>query len=162
MPKATEIIYMDAVLTPNRSLSPRAFAMIMTGFGFISFCLGMAFLSLGALPVVGFFGLDALLLYFAFRWTFRRQSETTRVRVTQQSVTLEHRAANGRTKSATVPAAFARIELDEPLNANSWLRIEYGHTAYVIGRFLSLRERKSLAEALRKALINARSERHPA
>ena len=62
-------------------------------------------------------------------------------------------------KEAEVPTAFARVELDEPLAWNSWLRIEHGQRAYVIGRFLTPKERKSLAEALRSALLRARSER---
>jgi uncharacterized membrane protein len=44
----------------------------------------------------------------------------------------------------------------------SWLRIEHGRTAFVIGRFLTPKERKSLAEGLRTALQRARCERHPA
>lgn len=156
-----EIIYMDAVLTPNRSLSPKGFAVVMTVVGVISFIAGMAFLSMGALPVVGFFGLDALAIWLAFRWSFRQQEEQTRVIVTTDTLKLHHRSAKGAIKEATLPSAFARVELDEPLTPQSWLRIEHGQKAYIIGRFLTLPERKSFARALRSALQAARSERHP-
>lgn len=160
MTDIAETIYMDAVLTPNRSLSPRAFTLMMTGFGAISFVCGLAFLSMGALPVVGFFGLDALLLYLAFRWTFRKQAETTRVTVTASALRLRHRKSNGDMNDVSVPTAFARITLDEPLTPHSWLRIEYGQKAYVIGRFLTPPERKSLADALKSAIGDARCERY--
>ena len=157
-----QTIYMDAVLTPNRSLSPRAFILAMVFFGGVSFVSGMAFLSIGAFPVLGFFGLDALAIWFALRWSIRRSKEETQVRITAETVSLKHRAANGREKTASIPAAFARVELDTPVKPDSWLRIEHGRTAYVIGRFLTPEERTSLAHALRAALARARCERLPA
>lgn len=161
MTDAPQHVYFDAVLTPNRSLSEKGFVMIMCAFGAVSFITGMAFLSMGALPVVGFFGLDAFALYLAFRWTFRRQREETRIRIYSDSVQLDHQKATGKTKSATLPTAFTRVELEHPLRPNSWLRLEHGRTAFIIGRFLTLEERHSLAEALRSALLMARSERYP-
>ena len=162
MSDTKEIIYMDAILQPNRSLSDRGFAIVMLIIGIVSFVTGMAFVSMGAIPVIGFFGLDALAIYLAFRLSFRQQREQTRICVTAKELRLSHIKANGSEKHATVPAAFARVHLDEPLTTNSWLRIEYGKTAYVIGRFLTLSERKSLAAAIRNALQAARMERHPA
>lgn len=160
MSTSQEIIYMDAVLQPNRSLSERGFAIVMLIVGGFSFVTGMAFVSMGALPVVGFFGLDALAFYLLFRHSFRKQREETRIIVTANDVRLSHRRSNGREKTARLPAAFARVELAEPLTANSWLRIEYGQTAYIIGRFLTVEERQSLATAIRSALKAARQERH--
>lgn len=160
MSEIDEVVYLDALLTPNRSLSPRGFAIIMSVVGGASFISGMAFLSMGAFPVVGFFGLDALAIYLAFRWSFRRQREETRITITAKSVHLFHRKADGSERRVELPSAFARVELDEPVESTSWLRIEHGRTAYVIGRFLTLPERKSLLLAVRSALISARSERY--
>ncbi|KCZ50718.1 DUF2244 domain-containing protein [Hyphomonas pacifica] len=157
-----EIIYMDAVLRPNRSLSQRGFTIVMAIVGGVSFLTGMAFISMGAIPVIGFFGLDALAFYLAFRLSFKRQQEETHIRISAREMCLTHTKADGSRKEAKLPTAFARVELDEPLTPNSWLRIEYGKTAYIIGRFLTLPERKSLAKALRAALHEARLERNPA
>ena len=117
---------------------------------------------MGALPVVGFFGLDALAIWLAFRWNFRQQNQSTRVQITAEAVHLHHTNPDGSEKTAKVPTAFARVELDEPVDWNSWLRIEHGRRAFVIGRFLTPNERRSLADALRIALAQARSERFPA
>ncbi len=160
--EAAEIIYLDAVLTPNRSLSERGFAIAMAIVAVVFFLTGLMFWSMGALPVLGFFGLDMVALWFAFRLSFRQQREQTRVIVTARTLRMEHRDAKGREKQAELPAAFVRVELDEPLTSASWLRIEHGKTAFVIARFLTPAERKSFATALRKALIAARSERLPA
>jgi uncharacterized membrane protein len=161
MIQPSQTTYMDAVLRPNRSLSPRGFAIVMSVVALASFLSGMAFLSYGALPVVGFFGLDALLIYLAFRWSFRRQTEQTSIRVTSDQLFLHHSSPGKPDKTAEIPTAFARIELDEPILPTSFLRIEYGRTAFVVGRFLTVPERKSLATALRQALLSARAERYP-
>jgi len=157
-----ETIYMDAVLQPNRSLSPKAFTLVMSIVASLSFIAGMVYLSMGAIPVVGFFGLDALAIWAAFKWNFRSQREATRVRVTAEKIQLHHTAPNGNTKEADVPTAFARVELDPKLAWNDWLRIEHGARAFVIGRFLTPKERKSFAEALRTAIQRAQSERYRA
>lgn len=157
-----EIVYMDAVLTPNASLSARAFLIVMGLTVAMSLISGLMFVSMGAWPIFGFFGLDALALWGAFCWVRHRARQETRVRITADRVLMHHRDGSGREKTAEIPAAFARVELAEPVTPTSWLRIEHGRTAYVIGRFLTPDERKSLAKGLREALQRARTERYSA
>jgi len=61
----------SAIITPHRSLGPRGFLIFMLCLGGLSFIAGVIFVSLGAWPVFGFFGLDVLLVYFAFRANYR-------------------------------------------------------------------------------------------
>ena len=61
-----ETVYFDAVLHPHRSLGPRGFAILMGALGALSLISGIVFLSAGAWPVFGFFGLDVLIMYIAF------------------------------------------------------------------------------------------------
>ncbi len=157
-----ETIYLDATLTPNRSLSERGFAIGMAIVAVVFFLTGLMFWSMGAAPVLGFFGLDMLAIWMAFRLSFRKLREQTHITVTARHIRMAHTDHKGRQKVAEVPTAFARVELDEPLTYTSWLRIEHGRTAWVIGRFLTVDERKSLASSLRSALRAARSERLPA
>ena len=60
------------VLRPNVSLSRDGFIVLMVVFAAICLVAGGFFLALGAWPVFGFFGLDILLLYLAFRVNYRR------------------------------------------------------------------------------------------
>lgn len=155
------IIYMDAVLRPNASLSPQAFVVVMAVVGSASFAAGVLYLTAGAWPVAGFFGLDALAVWIAFRASFRAQDQATQVTVDAVSLRLRHRQRGRRDKEVTLPTGFVRVELDEPVSPASLLRIEHGATAYVIGRFLRPEELLSFATALRAALRRARLERHP-
>ena len=79
-------IYLDAVLEPPRSLSPRGFNRVMLALGAFSFVLGLTFLINGAWPITGFMGLEILLLWIAFRLSFRKQLARTYVRVTADDV----------------------------------------------------------------------------
>lgn len=153
-------VYFDALLKPNQSLSQPGFTLFMCVLAGLSFVSGMAFISLGAFPIIGFFGLDVLAIWVAFKVCFRYQKQWTRVRVTADHLRVDHVSPKGKASFVELPSAFARIELTEPLTPNSWLTLAYQRQAYVIGRFLTVDERKSLADAIRAALQKARSERY--
>ncbi len=61
----------SAIVTPHRSLGTLGFVVVMVAVGLVSFAAGLAFLLMGAWPVFGFFGLDVLLVYLAFRANYR-------------------------------------------------------------------------------------------
>src|SRR6188472_1056541 len=69
--QADEPTLFSAVLTPHRSLSVSGFLVVMAAIGGLCFAAGVTFLILGAWPVFGFFGLDVLLVYLAFRANYR-------------------------------------------------------------------------------------------
>ncbi|MEM8616463.1 MAG: DUF2244 domain-containing protein [Pseudomonadota bacterium] len=158
----TQTLYLDATLTPNRSLSPRAFTIVMGLVAAVSFAAGLAFVSMGAFPILGFFGLDALLIWLAFRYSFRRQRQETEIRVTAESIDLLHREPGRDEKHVSLPTAFARVDLILPERKPSELTLSHGSKAWVIGRFLTPSERKSLKTALDTAIHKAKRERYPA
>ncbi|MEP1144684.1 MAG: DUF2244 domain-containing protein [Henriciella sp.] len=162
MKPTTEITYLDATLTPNRSLSPRAFTIVMGVVAVMSFGAGLAFVSMGAFPVIGFFGLDALAIWLAFRWNFRKLKQETRVRVTADQIQVEHTTPGRAPLKAKLPTAFARVSLDYPERRPSELKLSHADKAWIIGRFLTPAERKSLKTALETAIRKARNERYPA
>jgi uncharacterized membrane protein len=61
-----------AVIRPHRSLGPEAFRTVMTLCCLATLVASIPFVVLGFWPVAGFFGLDMLALYIAFRVNFRR------------------------------------------------------------------------------------------
>src|SRR6266576_6219459 len=72
----------SALLTPHRSLNRTGFLVLMAFLCAISFAAGLAFLLMGAWPVFGFFGLDALAIYWAFKINFRRARACEEILVT--------------------------------------------------------------------------------
>src|SRR5205807_9491115 len=71
-PEAAEPTLFSALLTPHRSLNRTGFLVLMGFVSLISFAAGVGFLLIGAWPVFGFFGLDVLAIYWAFKVNFRR------------------------------------------------------------------------------------------
>src|ERR1043165_7995760 len=62
-----EPMLFSALLTPHRSLGIAGFFVVMGLIAGISFIGGVLFFVLGAWPVIGFLGLDLVLIYWAFR-----------------------------------------------------------------------------------------------
>jgi len=160
MQNETETIYFDATLTPNRSLSPRAFTIVMAIVVAMSFIAGLSFVSLGAFPVIGFFGLDALAIWAAFRLSFRSLKQETRVLVTAEQIAMRHTHPGQKPREACLPTAFAQVRLDYPARKPSELKLSHAGKAWVIGRFLTPSERKSLKAALETAIWRAQNERY--
>src|SRR5215218_2196550 len=72
----------SARLTPHRSLNRTGFLVLMAFLCAVSFVAGVAFLLMGAWPVFGFFGLDVLVIYWAFRVNFRSADATEDIVIT--------------------------------------------------------------------------------
>lgn len=158
---SSKVVYMDAILRPNQSLSRSAFIVVMGLVVMINLMSAIAFLQVGAVPIAGFLGLDVLAVFFGFKICFRDQKQWTRVRITAENLRVDHVNKKGEASNVELPTAFARVELKKPYTPNSWLTLANRGEAYVIGRFLTVDERKSLAEAIREALSRARNERFP-
>lgn len=77
-----------AVLSPHRSLSQSGFLIVMIAVGLVSFFVGFAFLLMGAWPVMGFFGLDVALIYWAFKRNYYDGRAAETIEVTPHNVIL--------------------------------------------------------------------------
>jgi uncharacterized membrane protein len=145
-----------ALLTPHRSLGPTGFLILMVALGAVSFVAGMAFLLIGAWPVFGFFGLDVLLIYIAFRLNYRSGRLYETVELTPARFTLTRVHPSGRQERFDCNPYWARVSLREWHDGRTALSIVSQGREHVFGRFLTDRERRDLAGALREALLAAR------
>ena len=160
MSDPANVLYFDAELTPNRSLSPKAFTLVMSIVAAMSFIAGLSFMTMGAFPIIGFFGLDALAIWVAFQLSFRALRQVTHVEVTAERIQIRHTRPGKPEKVVDIPTLFARIDLIFPERRPSELRISYGGTVWAIGRFLTGGERRDLCSALKDAVGRARLERY--
>jgi len=139
----------SAIITPHRSLGPTGFLILMSGLGVLSFISGVIFVSIGAWPVFGFFGLDVLLVYLAFRANYRSARAYEEVTVTASELTLRkvnHRGAVWVRLERVVHAEFGIERL---------FLVSHGRRVAIAG-FLSPAEKASFARALTSALGEAR------
>ena len=153
-------VYLDAVLEPPRSLSPRGFNRVMLVFGCLSLIPGVAFYAMGAWPIVGFLGLDVLAVWAVFKLSFRSQTARTYVRVTADAVDVRKVDGWGRERRASLSSYFTRVEFDRSAQGPNALRLATSTRAYPLGEFLTPRERETFARRLSQAISDARRERH--
>lgn len=148
----------SAILTPHRSLSPRGFLLLMLIISAVSFTTGMIFYFAGAWPVLGFFGLDVLLIYIAFKLNYRAGRAYETVSITGNELTVTKVLPSGRSRSWTFNPYWARVEVfSRPGRASRLLLTSHGR-ALVIGSFLSEDERLEFADALRNALAENKGQ----
>src|SRR5271168_5199280 len=100
----------SAVITPHRSLGPTGFLIFMLCLGGLSFISGVTFVLLGAWPVCGFFGLDVLLVYIAFRANYRAARAYEVVTVTASELKLRQVSHHGRAREWTLNPLWVRLE----------------------------------------------------
>ena len=147
----------SALVTPHRSLSRTGFLAVMTFVSVISFVAGLAFLMMGAWPVLGFFGLDVLAIYWAFRINFRHAKASEEILVTPSALRLRRVSHRGH----VVEFAFNPlwVQLDRKTHAEFGIEKLYlvsKGRRVAIARFLSPDEKSSFANALLAALQAAR------
>lgn len=145
-----------AVLTRHRSLSPNGFLALMIAIGTVSFASGMLFLALGAWPVLGFFGLDALLVYIAFRLNYRSGRAYETLELTPARFVLTRVHPSGRQEQFDCNPYWARVSLREWPDGRTALSVVSRGSELAFGAFLTDDERRDLASALKEALLTAR------
>ncbi len=154
-----ETKHFSAVLTPHRSLSPQGFLILMSLICLVSFGTGFVFYFLGAWPVLGFFGLDVLLIYIAFRLNYYAARLYETVDLTDEELRVTRVHPTGRHESWTFNPYWVRLEVTEhPSRPNDLTLFSHG-SGLTFGAFLTDDEKRDFAEALGGALQSHRTPR---
>ena len=153
-----EGLILDAVLQPRRSLKPAGFLVLMILVAAVSFTTGMLFLILGAWPVTGFFGLDVLLIYIAFRVNYRAARAHEAVQVTASELLIRRVSAKGAVTETRLNPYWARLHLErDDEGAATRLSLTSHGRRHVLAASLSPAEREDFAKVLAAALATARA-----
>jgi uncharacterized membrane protein len=147
----------SAVIRPHRSLSPQGFRIVMMLVCVTSIVASLPFVILGFWPVAGFFGLDFLGLYIAFRINYRQSRSFEVLELSPIRLLLQKVTDRGEVREWRFNPLWTRLDRQEDdefglqeLTLNS--RGEH----VVIARDLSPPERETLAEAFNRALSDVK------
>lgn len=155
--KAADEPIFRALLTPHRSLGRNGFVVLMALLVSIWLVTGMVFFTLGAWPVFGFFGLDVLLLYLAFRWNYRAARAREEVSVSRTRLDIRKVAPSGRTESHSFNPFWTRFNVARHSEIGiTFMQVEGEGRAVPIGSFLNPEDRESFALAFGRALASAK------
>lgn len=147
----------SATITPHRSLGRKGFIIVMCAIGGISFIAGMVFLIAGAWPVMGFFGLDVLLVYWAFKANYRSARAYETVTVTSSDIVVRKVGQRGAVTEMSFNPLWVTLERepDPEFNAGKLYLVSRGKK-FAIAGYLSPKEKDAFTSALRAALNEAR------
>ncbi len=143
--------FFQAELRPHRSLGRRGFFILIGCVALINFGAGIAFWLAGAWPVLGFCGLEVLLLWLAFRYSYAQARAREFVILDGASLTIRRISARGLQKQWQLQPYWVRVECDDEPDSHRLTLWSHGR-GFNLGQFLSPAERLELAEALRDAL----------
>jgi uncharacterized membrane protein len=154
---ADEPTLFSAIITPHRSLSGVGFLVLMIAVGGVSFAAGIVFLLLGAWPVVGLFGLDALLLYWAFRINYRAALAYEEVMVTASELRVRKVSHRGKAAEWSFNPVWVRLDRDThaEFGIERLFLVARGRKLPIAG-CLSPPEKKTFAAALAAAIGEAK------
>lgn len=147
----------SALLTPHRSLNRTGFLVLMGFVCAVSFVAGMAFLIMGAWPVLGFFGLDALAIWWAFRINNRTARASEEITVTPSELRVRRTSHRGHVVEWVLNPLWVRLDrTEDPEFGIERLYLVSRGRRVSIGSFLGPDEKASFSKALLAALHAAK------
>jgi uncharacterized membrane protein len=154
---APEPVLFSALLTPHRSLNRTGFVLVMAFLSAISFAAGVAFLLMGAWPVFGFFGLDVLAIYWAFKVNYRRARASEEISVTPSELRVRRISHRGHVMEWKLNPLWVQLDQisHEEFGIEKLYLVSRGRRVS-IGSFLGPGEKASFYNALRDGLAAAR------
>ena len=147
----------SARLTPHRSFNRAGFVVLMAFICAVSFAAGVAFLLMGAWPVLGFFGLDVLVIYWAFRINYRRAAASEDIVVTPSELRVRRVSHRGHVVEWVLNPLWVQLDQkgDPEFGIERLYLVSRGRRVS-IGSFLGPDEKASFAKALLAALQAAK------
>lgn len=161
-PLDAERLLLDTVLVPHRSLNERGLTGVMIAVSVVSFGAGLAFYLMGAWPVVGFLGLDVLLIYIGLRINLNRARAREALRLTDRVLTIDRVSPEGAVRRTELQPYWLRVDLADPVEHDSKVWLSSHGRSVSVGNFLAPSQRASLATALRDALRRLKEPQFPA
>lgn len=153
----TEPTIFCATITAHRSMTPRGFHVLMACLTAVSVGSGVLFVSIGAWPVFGFFGLDVLLLYVAMRANFRAARAYEEVTITASALVVRKVSHRGGVREWTLNPVWVRLEqlAHAEFGIERLFLVSHGRRL-LIAAALGPDEKAQFARALSSALGEAR------
>jgi uncharacterized membrane protein len=146
-----------AKLTPHHSLGRKGFRVVLVLIAVLATIPGIIFFSMGAWPIVGFFGLDIALITWAM-WSSQRDGKRYE-EVTLWPDQLEIKQVDGVGKETLTRFSPHAVKLvvDRDFNERTTaLHLRTRDRDVMLGQFLNQDEKSSFSKAFGTALKRAR------
>lgn len=151
-------IVFQARLAPHRALGRRGHAILFALVIGVTTLVSIPFYILGALPVVGFLGLDVVLLWIAFRVSNARARAYEELVLTHIELLYRRITWRGRRSEWRFNPLWVRLARDDHQEFGlQRLALVEGRRRVEMAAFLGAEEKADFADALKAALAAARA-----
>ncbi|MDE2487762.1 MAG: DUF2244 domain-containing protein [Alphaproteobacteria bacterium] len=151
--------YMDAEIRANRSLSERGFIILISVVTLANCASAAVFVAMGATFVPIFLGIDLLAVFLAFMASFRAGKRVERVQVTARDIRVTRESPRASQLVWESPTAFTRVRVEKDDGRTVGLKLALSGREVAVAAALSPRERAEFAQALERAIWQAKRER---
>ncbi len=155
-------IWFEEILFPRRSLGKIGFHILMTIIVGLSLVIGIMFYKMGAWPVSGFFGLDVLLIYTAFKIHYQHGKSAEIIRLTDQELIISRIDYKGKRQDVSYNSYWVNLSMACPPNVpkhvgETFIEARSHGKGTFFGTFLTQGKRNELMLSLKQALVDCKS-----
>jgi uncharacterized membrane protein len=151
-------LFMDAVITPHRSLTPRGAVMLIGAVTLFDAGMAAVFVAVGAAPIPIFFAIGLFAMVIALIASHRASQRRECIQVSAAEVRVVEQERGGEQLVWVSPTAFTRVSFsDGEDHDETALRLHLSDKAHPVAQALTRRERREFARALEAALQRARA-----
>jgi uncharacterized membrane protein len=143
-------------LFPPRSLSRRAARNIVLFLAGLTTTLGFVFWSVGAWPVIGFLGVDVILLWLAFHFSFRAARQEERIELSPANLRVTRISVRGEKQEFDFQPYWLRVVLERGDDDQCVLYLRTHGKSLEIAGFLGADDKTNLAAKLEDVLRQSR------
>lgn len=157
----TEMPIFRVNLHPPRSLGRRAARNIVIAMACVTSTIGLIFWLVGAWPVIGFLGVDVILLSLAFYFSFRAARAEERIELRHGNLRVTRISARGTRQEFDFQPYWLQVVLERGDDDRCELYLRSHGKRFEIGGFLGAEEKTDLAGKLDRLLRQARCSPDP-
>lgn len=164
MKAMNEKIWFEQILFPQRSLGKTGFRILMSIIVMLSAGIGIMFYHLGAWPISGFFGLDVLLIYTAFKIQYRDGKASEIITLAGETLTISRIDHKGRREDFSFNSYWVNVSMSCPPNVprnigETYIEARSHGRGTFFGTYLTQEKRTELMHALKQALVDCKNYR---
>ena len=143
-------------LWPHRSLSQRGFLILLIILGSLAFVIGLGFFLIGAWPVIGFMGLELLVLYIVFRLNYRDGKQSEQLLIHAKGLDLIRISPIGTQTRTSFSSHWLTAEIIPQKGKRKILALRHHQDSHEIGAFLPPAEKTKIHNLINERIMAAR------
>ena len=151
-------ILLEAYLSPNVAIKLSAVRWILSLFGCVCVFVGVTFALIGAQPVLGFMGIEIILLFAVYQFCVRNSRMAEQIILSGHSLLFRRIDRYGNISITNLEPLWLRVEIGRAKGVFRHIILASKGRTYNVGVFLTPEEKVVLLNALQRALRKLRTE----